>query len=241
MEADCVGGSGTEIGISDMENETLAQEVVKTAQALSALGLNVNKAGNVSVRGQREGVAGFLITPTGVAYETLQPEDLPWMPIKQGLTLEDFVGHYLPSSEWQMHAAVYETRADVQAVVHTHSAYATALACQNLRIPAFHYMVAVAGGSSIDVVPYATFGSEALAKGAALGLAKKNACLLEHHGVMAVGVSLARALALVHEVENLAHQYVIVRSLGEPRLISEEEMARVAAKFTTYGQPQSRQ
>lgn len=109
-----------------------------------------------------------------------------------------------------------------------------------MPIPAFHYMVASAGASSIDVIPYQTFGSEALAISVAEGLMDKNACLLEHHGVMALGVSLSRALALAHEVENLAHQYVIVRSLGKPRLIDEEEMMRVVSKFATYGQPQQR-
>lgn len=224
-----------------MQGLEIIAEVVKVAQQLSALGLNVNKSGNVSCRFKREEGEGFFITPTGVAYELLEPIDIPWMPLKARLCVEDALGQYRPSSEWQMHAAVYQKRADVVAIVHTHSPYATALACQNLSIPSFHYMVASAGGSSIDVVPYQTFGSEALANATADGLEKKEACLLEHHGVMAVGGSLSRALSLAQEVENLAHQYVIVCSLGEPRLIEEEEMRRVIAKFTTYGQPQRRQ
>ena len=223
-----------------MQRLDIALEGVKVAQQLSALGLNVNKSGNVSCRFKREEGDGFFITPTGVAYDLLQAEDIPWMPLKEGVTIGDAYGQYRPSSEWKMHAAVYQKRADVVAIVHTHSLYATALACQNLPIPAFHYMVASAGASSIDVIPYQTFGSEALAISVAEGLMDKNACLLEHHGVMALGVSLSRALALAHEVENLAHQYVIVRSLGKPRLIDEEEMMRVVSKFATYGQPQQR-
>ena len=134
-----------------------------------------------------------------------------------------------------MHAEVYRIRSDAGAVAHCHSAYATALACQNMPIPAFHYMVAAAGGDSIDVVPYETFGTHALALRAAEALQKKNACLLEHHGSLALGKTLAKAIQLLAEVENLARQYCIVRSLGEARLIPADEMARVVQKFKTYG------
>lgn len=134
-----------------------------------------------------------------------------------------------------MHAEVYRARTDAGAVAHCHSAYATALACQNMPIPAFHYMVAAAGGDSIDVVPYETFGTHALAVRAAESLRKKNACLLEHHGSLAIGKTLAKAIQLLAEVENLARQYCIVRSLGEPRLIPADEMAQVVQKFKTYG------
>ena len=150
-------------------------------------------------------------------------------------SVEDREGALLPSSEWALHRAVYAARPDAGAVVHTHSAYATALACQNEGIPAFHYMVAVAGGSSIDVVPYATFGTELLGERTAEALREKNACLLEHHGVVAIGPSPEKALDLAAEIENLARQYVIVRGLGEPRLLSDEEMATVIGRFRTYG------
>ncbi len=214
--------------------------LIAAAQSLSARGLNVNKAGNVSVRLARDGVDGFLITPTGVPYEQLQPCDLSWLPIRADTVVSDAIGKRAPSSEWMMHLAVYRLRGDAQSVVHTHSPYATALACQNLPIPPFHYMVATAGAMSIDVVPYATFGTAALADSAATGLFHANACLLEHHGVLVCAPSLERALSLAVEVENLAHQYVIVRSLGEPRLLSPEEMQRVIERFKTYGQPRNK-
>ena len=111
-----------------MQRLDIALEVVKVAQQLSALGLNVNKSGNVSCRFKREEGDGFFITPTGVAYDLLQAEDIPWMPLKEGVTIGDAYGQYRPSSEWKMHAAVYQKRADVVAIVHTHSLYATALA-----------------------------------------------------------------------------------------------------------------
>ncbi|MDY3116200.1 MAG: class II aldolase/adducin family protein [Sutterella sp.] len=214
--------------------QALLEELIAAAQALSALGLNVNKSGNVSARYD----TGFFITPTGLAYELLTPEDLVWIPLHESVTEAQMQGQRRPSSEWAMHAAVYRQRTDVEAVVHTHSLYATALACQNMPIPAFHYMVAAAGGDSIEVVPYETFGTPQLAHAVANGLEDRDACLMEHHGVIAVGRTLRKAITLANEVENLAHKYVIVRQLGEPRLLDAAEMARIKEKFKTYGQPQ---
>lgn len=227
-----------------LPNDALAlrEELIGFARAMNERGINVNKSGNVSVRvAADDGVEGFLVTPTGMPYEELSPEDLVFVPLSPEPTLSAARGARMPSSEWELHARVYLERSDVGAVVHTHSCYATALACQNLRIPAFHYMVASAGGSSIEVVPYETFGTSALARAAAEGLRERNAVLLEHHGVLAAGRTLERAFALALEVENLAHQYVVVRSLGEPRLIDDEEMARIVEKFAVYGQPRMRE
>ena len=207
--------------MQDSEEFALRRAVIETARELNRRGINVNKSGNISARFRE----GFLITPTGIPYESLIPEDIVFIDLKSG----GFTGKRLPSSEWEMHAEVYRARADAGAVAHCHSAYATALACQNMPIPAFHYMVAAAGGDSIDVVPYETFGTLAEA------LQKKNACLLEHHGSLSLGKTLGKAIALLAEVENLARQYCIVRSLGEPRLIPADEMARVVQKFKTYG------
>ncbi|WP_297609135.1 class II aldolase/adducin family protein [uncultured Sutterella sp.] len=213
--------------MQDSEELALRRAVIETARELNSRGINVNKSGNISARFRD----GFLITPTGIPYETLLPEDIVFIDFESG----GFQGRRLPSSEWEMHAEVYLARPDAGAVAHCHSAYATALACQNMPIPAFHYMVAAAGGDSIDVVPYETFGTHALAVRAAESLRKKNACLLEHHGSLALGKTLAKAIQLLAEVENLARQYCIVRSLGEPRLIPADEMARVVQKFKTYG------
>ena len=146
-------------------------------------------------------------------------------------------GRCEPSSEWRFHAAIYAARPELHAVVHTHSTHATALACQGLGIPAFHYMVAVAGGNDIRCAEYATFGTQALADNALAALQdRRRACLLAHHGVIACGDSLDAALALAVEVENLARTYVVVRTLGEPRLLDRAEMERVLERFSTYGQ-----
>jgi len=147
------------------------------------------------------------------------------------------VGRCEPSSEWRFHAAIYRAREDLEAVVHTHSLHATALACQGLAIPAFHYMVAVAGGADIRCAEYATFGTQALADNVLIALEGRRACLLAHHGVIACGATLESAFALAVEVENLAHTYVVVRGLSEPRLLPAEEMDRVLERFRTYGQP----
>lgn len=216
------------------DGNTLRAEVIATARAMNASGINVNKSGNVSVRCRRGGRDGFLLTPTGIPYDALQPEDIVFVDSDGRPT-----GSRKPSSEWRFHAAIYERRSDVDAVVHTHSPHATALACQGMAIPAFHYMVAIAGGADIRCADYATFGSEALAAAALEALDGRTACLLAHHGVIACGTTLDRAFTLAVEVENLARMYVTVRMLGEPRIIDAVEMARVIEKFRTYGQPGS--
>lgn len=221
------------------DDVAIRRAVIETARAMNRLGINVNKSGNVSARVVSEGECGMLVTPTGVPYDELVPEDLVFVPFGDEPSLKRARGRRAPSSEWEMHERIYAVRPDAGAVVHTHSCFATALACQNLPIPAFHYMVAAAGGTSVDVVPYATFGTPELARAAAEGVREKDAALLEHHGVIALGRTLERALRLAHEVENLARQYVTVRQLGEPRLIDDEEMRRIVAKFRTYGQPQA--
>lgn len=216
-----------------IDSAQLRAELIETARAMNRRGINVNKSGNVSVRAlsQEDGRLGFLVTPTGIPYEALTADDLVFVPFGGGAHR----GIRKASSEWEMHERVLAARPDVSAVVHTHSAYATALACQRLRIPAFHYMVAAAGGDAIEVAPYRTFGTSGLAEVAAAALKERNACLLEHHGVLALGKSLEKALSLAAEVENLARQYVLVRGLGEPRLIESDEMRRVIEKFRTYG------
>lgn len=213
----------------------LREAVIATARAMNASGINVNKSGNVSVRCRRGSRPGFLLTPTGVPYERLVADDIAFVD-DAGKT----VGRCEPSSEWRFHAAIYRARADLEAVVHTHSPHATALACQGLPIPAFHYMVAVAGGADIRCAEYATFGTQALADNVLSALEGRRACLLAHHGVIACGNGLESALALAVEVENLARTYVVVRGLGEPRLLPADEMERVLERFRSYGQPRRR-
>ncbi|MBK9243723.1 MAG: class II aldolase/adducin family protein [Burkholderiales bacterium] len=202
---------------------------------MNGAGINVNKAGNVSVRCVRGRHAGLLITPTGLDYDELQPAELPFLRLADGAA----TGGCEPSSEWRFHLDIHRSRPELAAIVHTHSPSATALACHGRGIPAFHYMVAAAGGADIRCAPYATFGTQQLSDLALAALTGRKACLLAHHGVIACEASLAQALALAIEVEHLARMYLAALALGEPPRLSEEEMARVLARFEHYGQPRA--
>jgi len=208
---------------------SLRAEVVATALAMSRSGLSPGRSGNVSVRF----ADGMLITPTGLAYEDITPEEIVFVAGDGSVPGRQRA----PSSEWHFHLAAYRARPDMAALVHTHSLHAVVLACAGRPIPAFHYMVAVAGGADIPLVPYATFGSPELAGNVARGIAHRQACLIEHHGVVALGETLESALELAHEVEVLAEQYYKLLTLGAtPPLLSVDEMAVVLEKFRTYGQ-----
>lgn len=205
----------------------LRDGVVATARAMSASGLSPGRSGNVSARFGD----GMLITPSGLAYDAMEPSDV----VRVGADGSVAGGQRAPSTEWHFHLAAYRARPDMAALMHTHSMHATVLACAGKSIPAFHYMVAVAGGSDIPLVPYATFGTVELAEHVADGLKMRKACLMAHHGQVAMGATLAAALELAHEVEVLAEQYLKVLALGPPKLLPEQEMAVVLEKFKSYG------
>ena len=215
------------------DSRTLREAVIDTARAMNATGINVNKSGNVSVRCRRGSKAGFLITPTGIPYAQLTPDEVVFVHLDGA----DRVGACEPSSEWRFHFDILRTRPEFNAIVHTHSRAATALAVHERGIPAFHYMVAIAGGTDIRCARYATFGTQELSNHALEALIDRKACLLAHHGVIACEASLPTALRLAIEVENLAQTYLLARTLGEPSLLTDEEMSRVVARFRTYGQP----
>ena len=200
--------------------------VIATALAMSQRGLSPGRSGNVSCRFG----SGMLITPSGMAYDAISPDDITFVS-ESG----EPSGPRKPSSEWRFHLAAYAARPDINAVVHTHSMHAVVLACAGKPIPAFHYMVAIAGGHSIPCVPYATFGTKALSRHVAKGLAKRNACLMANHGQIAVGASLSAALDLAAEVEILSEQYYKVLTLGRPMLLDDDEMADVLERFKSYG------
>jgi L-fuculose-phosphate aldolase len=215
----------------------LREAVVATAREMNALGINRGKSGNVSARWRDGNVEGYLITPSGMPYASIAPADIVAMPLDG---VEDAArGTRRPSSEWRFHRDIYRARGDASAIVHTHSPFATSLACLRRGIPAFHYMVAVAGGDDIRCAPYATFGTQALSDHAVAALEGRRACLLANHGMIAIGASLATALALAVEVETLAEMYWRAQQLGEPVLLSTAEMEVVIAKFRTYGQPEA--
>ena len=216
--------------------------LIGCALQMNALGINQGKAGNVSLRGTRAGRAGFLVTPSGLPYADTQPHDIAWMPLDAS-DERDAEGPRAPSSEWRFHRDIYARRADAQAIVHTHATHATALAClprvQRDGVPAFHYMVAVAGGTDIRCARYQTFGTQALSDAALDALEGRRACLLANHGLIALGATLEAALALAVEVESLAHMYAAALAVGEPVVLPADEMARVLEKFRTYGQPRA--
>jgi L-fuculose-phosphate aldolase len=212
-----------------MRHAVLRRAVVHAARALDAAGLNRGTAGNVSARV----AGGLLVTPTGVPAADLAPAAI----VELDATGRVVKGRFAPTSEWRIHRDVLERHAGAGAVVHAHPLFATALACQGVSIPAFHYMVAVAGGDSIRCAGYATFGTEALSKAVLKALRDRRACLMAHHGIVAFGQDLGRAVRLAIEVETLAAQYWHVLQLGRPRLLDKAEMARVIARFRTYGQP----
>ena len=210
-----------------MSEHELREAIIATALKMNALGINQGKAGNVSARHGE----GYLVTPSGLPYEETHAEDIVRMDL-QGTAQ----GQRTPSSEWRFHQDIYRARPEVNAIVHAHSPYATSLACLGLEIPAFHYMVAVAGGKNIRCAPYATFGTQALSDNAVAALTGRKACLLAQHGMIAVGTSLKSALALAVEVESLAGQYWRVLQVGQPILLPDAEMDVVLEKFRTYGQ-----
>jgi L-fuculose-phosphate aldolase len=209
---------------------SLRASAVAAIQRLDALGMNRGSTGNLSLRHAHQGRPGMLITPTGMGGADVQPQDLVWMG-EDGAT----VGAWQPSSEWHFHQAVYRQRPDLHAVLHTHSVNATALACLNRPLPAFHYMVAVAGGDSVPITPYHTFGTEALSHAVAQAMQDRNACLMAHHGLVAAGGTLAQAMKVLVEVEALCEVYLKALAVGEPAVLSTTQMAEVITKFKTYG------
>jgi L-fuculose-phosphate aldolase len=214
-----------------MTDDELRRELIFVCRELVRCGLSIGTSGNVSVRRDER---RFFVSPTGMPYEALEPDDIPLLDLDGR-----WFGRRRPSSEWRFHRDIFRSRDEVAAVVHTHSPKATSLACTGRGIPAFHYMVAVAGGPDIRCAPYCTFGTQELSDAAIAALQGRKACLLANHGVIALGADLPAALALAGEVENLAAQYCAALILGEVRILDEHEMRRVVEKFGSYGKPEA--
>ena len=210
---------------------TLAARVLATARAINASGINRGSAGNVSARC----AGGFVITPTGMAYEACTAGDMVKVGA-DGTVSAAATTPRKPSSEWRFHRDIYAARPEAGAVVHAHSPFATALACQEQGVPAFHYMVARFGGADVRCAAYATFGTEELSAAVISALEARCACLMAHHGMVVFGRDLDHALALALELETLSEQYWRVLQLGTPKLLGAAEMTRVVAKFASYGQ-----
>jgi L-fuculose-phosphate aldolase len=204
----------------------IQQKMVEVAQKLVVFGLNRGTSGNIGVRYGEI----FLVTPSGIPAEEM---------FAGGMVTMNFSGEILgigkPSSEWRFHRDILAARPEIDAVIHTHSRYATALSCLNIEIPPFHYMIAAAGGGTIRCAPYALFGSQELSDQALLALENRKACLLGNHGMVALGHDLADALSVAVEVESLCEQYWTALQIGKPNILSAQQMQEVQEKFKSYG------
>ena len=209
----------------------LRQALIDTCLEMNSNGLNQGTAGNASARVE----GGILITPTGVPYREMQPEDIVFLHTDGAVE-----GALEPSSEWRFHLDILNARPEAGAVVHAHPVYSTSLAIMGMEIPALHYMVAAAGGNTIRCAEYATYGTAELSQNALVALEGRTACLLAHHGIITIGPNLAKALWLAVEVEILAREYLYTLQIGGPRILPDDEIERVLEKFKTYGQPQVR-
>ena len=206
--------------------DALRQQLIETAVAMNASGLNQGTSGNLSIRYEE----GMLITPSGMDYAALTPDDIVWMDFEGNCR-----GTRKPSSEWRFHAAIYRHHAEANAVLHAHPVNCTALACLGKGIPAFHYMVAVAGGNDIRCADYATFGTHELSEHVLKALEDRKACLMAHHGMTCFEKDLPAALALAIEVETLAAVYGRILAIGEADVLTDNEMDTVLEKFSSYG------
>ena len=214
-----------------LDDQALRQQLVTVARRMNGTGLNQGTSGNLSVRIEE----GILVTPSSLPYEQMEVGDLVALDLS-GQPLKE--KQRRPSSEWRLHADVLSCRRESMAVLHCHPIHATALACHDRGIPAFHYMVAVAGGDEIRCAPYATFGTKELSDNVVNALAQRNACLLARHGMVTLGKDLESALRVAVEVETLARMYLQALQLGEPPLLSTQQMQAVHAQFRGlhYGQ-----
>lgn len=211
-----------------MTEDEARQQLVDAMRALDARGLNRGTSGNLSVRFG----TGMFVTPSGVTPDQLTAEAMVFVKADGGVA----PGAARPSSEWRMHMGLYQRRADAQAIVHCHARHSTILACAHREIPPLHYMVAVGGGASVPVAPYATFGSDELAGNVAATLDGRRACLMANHGLIALGSSLPVAMAIAEEIEEQAAVYCGSLAIGGPKLLGDDEMARIITAFGRYGQ-----
>ena len=213
----------------------LKKEVIKYAQKLNSTNLSPLRSGNVSVRATQDVVEGFLLTPSGKRYETLIPEDIVFLALKEKYdNLKLFNTGLNPSSEWRFHQDIYLKKIEAKAIVHAHSPHATAVSSHGKSIPAFHYMVALAGGDDIKCSEYATFGTDELSINILKALEKRKACLMSNHGQVAFGTNLKQAFELAEEVENICHQYIIALKIGNPKILSYSDMQKILEKIKHY-------
>ncbi len=215
-----------------MKNLEQRNKIIEYSLKLNSTNLSPLRSGNISLRSEENGVEGYLITPSGKKYETLKSEDIVFMSLNE--KAKDNTSVNKPSSEWRFHRDIYLNKRDAHAIVHAHSPHATAVSSHGKSIPPFHYMIALAGGEDIKCAEYATFGTEELSQNVINALQDRSACLMSNHGQVAFGKDLDQAFELAQEIENICHQYTIAIKLGEPKILSLEEMKKVLEKAKDY-------
>ena len=214
-----------------MKNLDKRNQIIEYSLKLNSKNLSPLRSGNISLRAKEDNKDGYLITPSGKKYETLKPEDIVFMGLNEE---EKNDSGNNPSSEWRFHRDIYVNKNDAQAIVHAHSPHATAVSSHGKSIPPFHYMIALAGGEDIKCADYATFGTEELSNNIIKALENRRACLMSNHGQVAFGKNLDQAFELAQEIENICHQYTIALKLGDPKILSFEEMKKVLDKAKNY-------
>jgi len=215
-----------------MKNLDQRNKIIEYSLKLNSTNLSPLRSGNISLRTNEDDKDGYLITPSGKKYETLKPDDIVFMGLNAEVENNDLANK--PSSEWRFHRDIYINKKDAQAIVHAHSPHATAVSSHGKSIPPFHYMIALAGGEDIKCAEYATFGTEDLSKNIIKALEKRTACLMSNHGQVAFGKNLEEAFELAQEIENICQQYIIALKIGQPKILSFEEMKKVLAKAKSY-------
>ena len=208
----------------------LKAEVIKYSKKLNITNLSALRSGNISVRAKEKGIDGFYITPSGMKYSSLKIKDIVFVSLKGIFDKKK----NKPSSEWRFHQDIYLSKIDAKAIVHAHSTCATAVSSHQKNIPAFHYMIAVAGGEDLKCTKYATFGTKKLSKNIIKALKNRSACLIANHGQVAFSSNLEKAFELAQEIENICHQYINALRIGIPKILSKKEMKIVLGKFKNY-------
>ena len=215
-----------------MKNLDQRKQIIEFCLKLNSTNLSPLRSGNISLRAKEDGKDGYLITPSGKKYDSLKPENIVFMGLNEEIENNDSSNK--PSSEWRFHRDIYLNKKEAQAIVHAHSPHATAVSSHGKSIPPFHYMIALAGGEDIKCSEYATFGTKELSHNVVKALINRSACLMSNHGQVAFGKNLEQAFELAQEIENICQQYIIALKIGEPKILSFEEMKKVLDKAKNY-------
>jgi|TARA_B110000259_G_scaffold175041_1_gene209893 L-fuculose-phosphate aldolase len=208
----------------------LKLQIIRYSKKLNTTNLSALRSGNISIKAKEKNIDGFYITPSGIKYSLLNTRDIVFVSLKGKFDKKKGI----PSSEWRFHQDIYVNKKEAKAIVHAHSTCATAVSTHVKSIPAFHYMVGVAGGEDIKCTKYATFGTRKLSNNILSALKKRSACLIGNHGQIAFGANLDKAFELAQEVENICNQYINALRIGIPKILSKKEMRIVLGKMKNY-------